>query len=264
MTALELNIDTDKACMICGKPGAVNDGMCLACLSDMVLVSKAERELIRQYQEIFDNQDAPKCPKCNEQPSVRFGPCLDCVEARLKAGKAVSLKHLPERWPADAAVILMAKRLMAEHRPEAVPAAVAILFKAKHGETNGKIKLGSCIKQGAVNKMLHGWDYIIELAWDMWAMFDDTQREALLLHEICHIFQGGEEKVEWKIEPHNVEEFVKVIEVYGLWKPDLVTFAKAIQAAEEAVDGPRQMSMEEFARRNMELEDLEAEGAEVN
>ncbi len=254
-----------KACMICGKPGALNGGMCVDCALDMVLVSRAERELIRQYRDIFANPDAPKCPKCNERPSVRLGPCLGCIEARLKAGKAVSLKHLPDRWPADAAVILMSKTLMAEHRPEAVPAAVAILFKAKHGETNGKIKLGSCTKQSPVNKMLHGWDYIIELAWDMWAMLDWHQREALLLHEICHIFQDATgEVVAWRVEPHNVEEFVKVIEVYGLWQPDLQRFAEAIRMAEEAVDGPRQMSMEEFARRRHEFEGAEPESAEVN
>jgi len=264
MTAT-LSIDTDKACMICGKHGAVNGGMCLECASDMVLVSKAERELIRQYRDIFANPDAPKCPKCDDRPSVNMGPCLTCIEAKLKGGKAISMKHLPERWPAPANVILMAKTLMDQHHPEAVPAAVAILFKAKHGETNGKIKLGSCAKQSSTNKLLHGWDYIIELAWDMWAMFDFRQREALLLHEICHIYQdvSGEE-VAWKIESHNVEEFVRVIDVYGLWKPDLQAFAEAIRKAEEAGDGPRQMSMEDFARRRLELEGEGFDTAEAN
>ncbi len=213
---------------------------------DLDKFTPQELQLFVKNAYIFANEKANTCPECLREKSPMaengipgIGLCLFCVEDRLKKQLPVGLGHLPERWPAGSDLVMMAKGLMAKHHEDALKASVAYLFKLKHGETNGKIVLGTTAKQSPKNKMLHGWDYIIEIAWDMWAMFNDFQREALLLHEICHIYK---EDKNWKIESHNVEEFVRVIEVYGLWKPDLQAFALAIKNAEESGD-TRQMAM---------------------
>lgn len=226
-----ININTDEKCPRCEKKESVNGGMCLDCITDSLFFSKAERELILRNDAIFNDPESDMC-ECGMRRSIYGGPCLRCVERNMRQGKPVNFKQLPERWPADSKLFMQAKKLISEHHTEANLASVAYIFKAKHTETNGKIKLGSCKKQSPTNKMLHGWDYIIELAWDMWAFFEPFQRDALLLHELCHIRADGS----WKIEPHNVEEFSKVIEIYGLWKPDLVRFAEVIKNAEYSCD----------------------------
>ena len=205
---------------------------------DLGEFSPQELQLLLRYKAIFGNEDAPLCPKCEREKSpmpgpsggIGGGPCLYCIEEALRAKKPIMIKHLPERWPADSYLIQMAHDLIKRFHHDAARASIAYLMKAKHGETNGKIVLGSCAKQSRKNKMLHGWDYIIEIAWDMWAMFRQEQREALLLHEIYHICKDGGQ---WKLESHTVEEHVRVIEAYGLWKPDLQAFAEAIRNSEE-------------------------------
>lgn len=189
-----------------------------------------EIRLIQQNAAIFNNPDEGLCPQCQREKAVKNSWCLYCLEDHLKAGKQVSFKHLPERWPADAHLVQMAHELIEEHDLMAHGADIAYLMKLKHADKNGKVILGSCAKQSAKSRMLHGWDYIIEIAWDMWALLNDQQRQALLLHELCHVFK--EDAADWKLEGHNVEEFTKVIEVFGLWKPDLQAFAEAIKAAE--------------------------------
>lgn len=231
---INFNVDMDKMCKRCGKPGAVNDGICMDCAIKNLSYdtigdfTPQEIRLLMANAKIFNNKNERKC-ECGAFQSINGGPCLKCIETKLKKAQSVNLKHLPAIWPADAETILTAHELIKKYHPMAKDAAIAYVFKPKHSEANGKIKLGSCAKQSPKNKMLHGWDYIIELAWDMWALFDNLQREALLLHELCHIFNDAET---WKIEPHNVEAFAKEIEVYGLWKPDLVRIAEVIKICE--------------------------------
>lgn len=61
------------------------------------------------------------------------------------------------------------------------------------------------------------------------------QRLALIDHEFCHAGQG--DKPEWTIFPHDVEEFVIIIERHGLWKWDLQQLGKAVSAAQLHLPG---------------------------
>jgi hypothetical protein len=205
--------------------------------------SQGELDLIMAYRAIFENPDALLCPECEREKSPMINgmsgrlPCLYCIEEAIQKQKAIYVKHLPERWPAGPSTIQLAHELIKKYHTKASGAAVAYIFKAKHAETAGKVVLGTCAKQSPKSKLLHGWDYIIELAWDFWCALNQTQREAMLLHELMHI--DWDEDV-WKIQPHSVEEHTEVIEAYGLWKPDLQAFARAIMELE---DGGGQMRL---------------------
>lgn len=201
--------------------------------------SPLELQLITKNALIFNSDYATTCPECerNKSPLVNGdsrGSCLACIQEAILKSKPFTLKHLPERWPADEDTIQIAHEIINEKHPIAIGANIAYTFKLKHGEKSGKVVLGTCSKQSEKAKMLHGWDFIIELAWDMWAFLSDDQRSALLLHELCHIHK---EDGVWKTNAHNVEEFIKVIEHHGLWKPDLVAFAKVINEAEDNISG---------------------------
>ena len=186
------------------------------------------------------------CPVCKIPGAVfKNGvicKCFQCAIQEMKSGKKMAIAHLPDFWMADRAILDLAGRLISAYKPEAANAKICYLFRKKHTKTNGAIKLGTCSKVSAQNRTLHGYDYVIILAWDMWMMLEELQREALLLHELCHVFKAGEDDAVWKIEPHNVEEFRKVIEVYGLWKPDLEAMAASIQKHAEENGGMKQIS----------------------
>lgn len=192
------------------------------------MFSPLESDLVAKHELIFDNPEAPDCPEChrNKSPLDTVGPCLQCVEGAIQARRSTTTGHLPKLWPADAHMIAMSHRLIAENDMAADGAEIAFVMRGKHGEANGKVVLGSCAKQSARNRMLIGFDFVIEIAWDFWAAFTDTQRDALLHHELSHI--GTSENGGWCMVAHSVEEHVATIERYGLWKPDLKAFAEAI------------------------------------
>ena len=178
------------------------------------------------------------CPSCRAPGATIIGgtpcKCFACAARDLRAGVKRAVEHLPSFWMCPGEIRELAARLIDEHHPEAVNAKICYLFRKKHSKTNGKITLGKCHKVGQKDKTLHGFDYVIILAWDMWTMLEPIQREALLLHELLHVLKLGEEAADWKIQPHDVEEFGKVIEVYGLWKPDLEAFASSIYRKNES------------------------------
>lgn len=172
------------------------------------------------------------CPSCHRPGAVvidgQAHKCFDCASRDLRASKKRAVDHLPPFWRCPSDIRVLAARLIEEHHPEAVNAKICYLFRKKHTKTNGKINLGTCQRVGEKDKTLHGFDYVILLAWDMWVFLEPIQREACLLHEILHVLKLGEEAADWKIQPHDVEEFAKVIDVYGIWKPDLEAFAASI------------------------------------
>lgn len=187
------------------------------------------------------------CPQCQRPGATvingRPCKCFECAIEDLKTGQKRALEHLPPFWMCPPRINELAARLIDDHHPEAANAKICYLFRKKHNKANGKINLGKCHKVSEKDKTLHGFDYVIILAWDMWTMLEPIQREALLLHELLHVLKLGEEAADWKIQPHDVEEFGKVIEIYGLWKPDLEAFAESIyRKQDEGESGYRQIA----------------------
>lgn len=137
-------------------------------------------------------------------------------------------------WKAEEDVVNLTNRLMAAHNPKAVHANICILFRSKCAKRGGKVILGKTSKESDKKKLLHGFDYIIELGADSWQELDGKQREALLTHEILHINAVEDEEaaggIAFGINQHDTEEFRRVIEVYGLWTPDLEELGRTIEA----------------------------------
>lgn len=141
-----------------------------------------------------------------------------------------------EFYAANQDVYELADKLIATHHPEAIDAHIAFMFRSRAGKSGGKTKLASCILASELQKALHGYNYVIEIAADEWDHMEQNQREALLLHELLHIAAKEDEKtgyVTWGLRHHDTEEFRKVVEVYGIWTGDLEEMAKAMKAAEE-------------------------------
>ncbi|MCE5334528.1 MAG: hypothetical protein LLG06_08035, partial [Desulfobacteraceae bacterium] len=118
----------------------------------------------------------------------------------------------------------------------ALDANIGYVMRNKHAKSGGKVLGGTCQKQSDKQKLLHDYDFIIELAADIWSELNTTQREALLLHEIMHVGVEVDDDGEAKmfIRPHDTEEFAYVIKVYGLYSLDLQAIGAAIEASKRA------------------------------
>ncbi len=71
--------------------------------------------------------------------------------------------------------------------------------------------------------------HVIEIAADAWKDLSEHQRQALVYHELLHC--GMDDDGDPLIMPHDVEEFRRVGEVFGLWKADLERFAESLNSA---------------------------------
>lgn len=65
--------------------------------------------------------------------------------------------------------------------------------------------------------------FVIEISHDTWQELDDSQRIALVDHELSHCSYGIDDDgvVTLSIRHHDVEEFIGVISRNGLWKQDV-------------------------------------------
>lgn len=139
-------------------------------------------------------------------------------------------------WKAGSEIVELANSLIAKYNHNASGANICYLFKSKHGKQSGLVVAGTCKKESDKSKILHGYDYVITLADDIWQEMAPKQREALLMHEILHISAEEDEQtgdIEFGINGHDTEEFRKVIEEYGFWNDNLERLAEVVEARTE-------------------------------
>lgn len=89
---------------------------------------------------------------------------------------------------------------------------------------------GKCSRTDGKWKYLTDYDYVIEMWNGFWNSSSDNQKKALLYHELMHIKckETNRGKIIWSIRKHDVEEFVSVIENFGIWNPTLNVVCKCM------------------------------------
>jgi hypothetical protein len=107
-------------------------------------------------------------------------------------------------------------------------------------DRDGHILLGKCRKASDLQRELSDYDFIILLNKEVWEheKFGHKRQKALLDHELCHAAQAYDKhgkrmkndrgKYVFRMRKHNIEEFREIVERHGLYKDDLVEFAKSI------------------------------------
>lgn len=134
----------------------------------------------------------------------------------------------------------IATKLIRRHRTiAAVTEDLRLGYRLRLGEPSGEgeAAIAVCTKAPPLWRDESGLDVVI-WAWDFWwKTFNERQREALVLHELCHIDRT--EKGAVKLRKHDVEEFTAVVHEYGIWDgfSHLVDFARALKRHED--DDPK-------------------------
>ena len=82
-------------------------------------------------------------------------------------------------------------------------------------------------------------DFILTISRSWWSVATETQREALVFHELCHCHHKTDRDGElrftddghpvWGIIGHNIEEFHAVARRYGAWHAELSVFSAALR-----------------------------------
>jgi hypothetical protein len=123
-------------------------------------------------------------------------------------------------------------RIISECHQELQGLKIAWMFRDKATKSAGKVTLGKAIQVSDRDWLLHGYDAIVEIAFDMWKMADDRARDALLDHELAHIRWDGEVDPELNrnvvvVVGHDIEEFADVLRRRCCWHPALRGFMRA-------------------------------------
>ena len=82
-------------------------------------------------------------------------------------------------------------------------------------QSNGRYVYGECMKVKEIYQLYAPYDFLIVLYEPNISHLDREQLQILLYHELLHVgisFDG----TEFKIRPHDVEDFRTVLERYGL------------------------------------------------
>jgi len=138
------------------------------------------------------------------------------------------------------------EKLVPEHHDHLDRQDVTIrcVFRDTAAKSRGKIVLGKARKIAGLNAHLVGLVrrddlgddpadfFVIEVPHMPWQALTPAQRTALVDHELCHFYvaipDDPKEDRKLVLVGHDLEEFSAIVERHGLWRPDLVEFAKVI------------------------------------
>lgn len=110
---------------------------------------------------------------------------------------------------------------------------VVVLWKRAGGKGKGKLVYGTCQKPGGLLRHFTQADYVVCLSADHCRSWNPTpvELEALLYHELLHT--GDDDHGQPTLYPHDFEGFVRELEHYGKWHPDLHSASEGFTAAKE-------------------------------
>lgn len=169
---------------------------------------------------------------------------------KIKTGKKVNFLIIPEQD--DKGMIPEPYRVLDEVRDlyhgDTKQARIALAWRLRtKADKDGHIVLGKCIKVSDLYREYADYDFIITLNKEFWEDLAVTkeQRMALVDHEMMHAaptYNGetGEHEVDergrylFRVRGHDVEEFYDIVQRNGLWKRDLVAFAKVLAEKRKA------------------------------
>ena len=164
---------------------------------------------------------------------------------KVKTGKKVNFLLIPEQdgqgnTPEPYKIL---QEVRALYHADTKQARIGLAWRLRtKADKDGHIVLGKCIKVSDLYREYADYDFIITLNKEFWEDIAVTkeQLKALVDHEMCHAaptYNGetGEHEVDergrylFRLRGHDVEEFYEIVQRNGLWKRDLVAFAKVLQ-----------------------------------
>ena len=169
---------------------------------------------------------------------------------KIKTGTRVNFLLIPEqdgqgKIPEPYQILQEVRKL---HHGDTLQARIAMAWRLRtKADQDGHIVLGKCVKVSDLQREFADYDFIIVLNKEFWEepTVTKAQRIALVDHEMMHCaptYNGetGEHEVDergrylFRTRSHDVGEFIDIIRRNGIWKHDLLEFAKVLQEKKKA------------------------------
>ena len=135
-------------------------------------------------------------------------------------------------WMEAPAVEELAKQLIEKYHGHLAHAKIKYLFRQGKWSSQDKTTWAKAYKVSERDNFLTGYDFYVIVNLDVWNELGQESRTALIDHELSHC--GQNEKYEWCIWGHDVEDFAAVVRRHGLWNEDVKKYLQAAESYGEA------------------------------
>lgn len=96
-------------------------------------------------------------------------------------------------------------------------------------KTRGAVVWAQASKVGGKLRHFSHLDFLIEVNWTKWNLLKPPRRVALMDHELTHCgIEETKDGEKYVLVPHDIEEFDSIARRWGVWRPQLATFAHAL------------------------------------
>ena len=128
------------------------------------------------------------------------------------------------------------KKISGQYEPDIAECRITTLFRDHVKNKGGREVIATINKIGGRNKFFathyfgKDFDCFLDINIEYWRKFTETQKIALIHHELLHIKGERDENNElqrdkegnivWKIIIHDIEEFEKIKSIYGEWQTE--------------------------------------------
>jgi hypothetical protein len=128
-----------------------------------------------------------------------------------------------DRYEEAPEVEKVAQKIIGKYHSHLVEAKIHYLFRKGPWTAQNRETWGKAAKVTGVNHYLTGFDFIITVSRDVWDELTESQREALVDHQLEHCNKDTDSNgnPKFNIIGHDIEDFVSVIDRHGFWTPDL-------------------------------------------
>lgn len=131
----------------------------------------------------------------------------------------------------------IAARIIRDHRPELAELNICYIWRDEAMSMGGgRVAAGQCVHTSDRDWAIHGFDFLILIARDVWAAAEARFKPALIDHELGHVgIRTDEETGEPAVDEetgrtrtfckhHDLEEFSDVLERHGAYHSDIREF----------------------------------------
>jgi hypothetical protein len=145
---------------------------------------------------------------------------------------------MPKTWDKAASVENVAEGLIPNYHGELRSARILYSFVSEASRSSGVLIPGKSNKIPASQSWYTDYDFVVEVALDVWNDMAPSQRTALVDHLLSWCTGEQDEstgEMIWKRKQPDVHEFSDVLHRHGAWNEALQSFvsvAKAIQVSE--------------------------------
>ena len=136
----------------------------------------------------------------------------------------------------------IARVIIPKYHPGLATARIRFICRNKATKKAGHLIPGNVYKMAPKYEYLIGYDFVLEIALEVWNDFNPRQRRAVVDHLLSRCIGDEDEEngeMKWKLRPPQVQEFPEIVERHGQWNEDLVDMGRSIRSTLTAEELPQ-------------------------